>query len=157
MGPGSEGGKNGKRGRPVSGGVQVTNPWADLVIAILSVNNYPLEKTFALFESLDKNGLFDPRCLAELSAADIARRLGAAGYSRGDTMTAIFTERLLSVGRLTGEKTIEECTRVLSTGSREEVTSLLRGVKGVGPKVLSNFFLLRGGSPAELPRSAEVR
>ena len=132
----------------MSGGVQATGPWANLVVAILSVNHYPLEKTSALFESIDKNGLLDPRCLAELSAAHLARRLGAAGYSRGDIMMAIFTERVPPVGRLTGEK----CTRVLSSRSRKEVISL-----GVAPKVLSNFFLLRGGSPVESPRSAEVQ
>ena len=93
------------------GDVRVTNPWADLVIAILSVNSYPLEKTFALFESLDENGLLDPSCLAELSAADIARRMGAAGYNRGDTMTAIFTERLVALGCLTNDAKLEECTR----------------------------------------------
>ncbi len=74
-----------------------SNPWADLVIAILSVNSYPLEKTFALFPSLEDNVLFNPTVLRDLSSADVARRLGAAGYNRGDTMTAIFTERLTSL------------------------------------------------------------
>ncbi len=95
----------------MSGGVRDTNPWADLVIAILSVNNYPLEKTFALFESLLENGLFDPTTLAAFSPADVAKRLGSAGYNRGDTMTTIFTQRLISLGRLTIDTPVEDCTR----------------------------------------------
>lgn len=128
----------------MSEGIPDTSPWADLVIAILSVNNYPLDKTFALFEALKKNGLFDPACLAESSPADIARKLGSAGYNRGDTMTAIFTERLISLGQLAIRARVEDCVRILSTGYPEEVTSLLSGVKGVGPKVLANYFILRG-------------
>jgi hypothetical protein len=128
----------------LSGAGKDTNPWADLVIAILSVNNYPLEKTFALFNSLEESGLFDPGSLAAFSSGDIARKLGAAGYDRGDTMTAIFTDRLISLGQLTASTPVETATRVLRTGGREEVSSLLSGVKGIGPKVLANFFLLRG-------------
>lgn len=38
----------------------VDSPWKDLVIAILAVNQYSLEKTYPLVGSLDKTGLFDP-------------------------------------------------------------------------------------------------
>lgn len=134
----------------MSGDNQETNPWADLVIAMLSVNNYPLEKTFALFQPLEENGLFDPVALADLSSAEVARKLGVAGYDRGNTMTAIFTERLVSLGRLASSASIESSTRTLASGTAEEVSSLLSNVKGVGPKVLANFFLLRG-DPKELP------
>lgn len=140
----------------MSGDKKETNPWADLVIAILSVNNYPLEKTFALFESLEDNGLFDPTVLAGLSATDVARKLGAAGYNRGDTMTAIFTERLSSLGQLTSSVPVESASRILKTGDHKEVSSLLSSVKGIGPKVLANFFLLRGDAqdePANSPVS----
>ena len=33
--------------------------------------------------------------------------------------------------------------RILSSGTRDEVSCLLSCVKGVGPKVLANFFILR--------------
>jgi hypothetical protein len=66
------------------------DPRADLVIAILSVNNCPLDKT-----------------------SDVP---------------------------------IDVCNSILSSGTRDEVSSLLSSVKGVGPKVLNNFFVLRDGS-----------
>ena len=127
-------------------GKTATDPWADLVLAILSVNNYPLDKTFALFEALSENGLFDPAMLAAIGQTEVAQRLGAAGYNRGGTMTAIFTDRLVSLGRLTSRVPIDECNAVLASGTRDEVSSLLSSVKGVGPKVLDNFFVLRGDS-----------
>jgi len=111
---------------------------------MLSVNNYSLEKTLGLFDKLRENRLFDPAFLASSDPAEVARRLRAAGYYRGATMTAIFTDRLVSVGCLTGPVPADECTRILAQGSKDEVTSLLASVKGIGPKVLETFFLLRG-------------
>ena len=66
-------------------------------------------------------------------------------------MTAIFTQRLISLGRLAIDTPVEDSTRILSRGDRGEVSSLLSGVKGVGPKVLANFLLLRSGACAESP------
>ena len=141
----------------MSGDKKESNPWADLVIAILSVNNYPLEKTFALFSSLEDNGLFDPTVLADLSSADVARKLGAAGYNRGDTMTAIFTERLTSLGKLAASVPVESTSNILQSGDHKEVSSLLSGVKGIGPKVLAKFFLLRGDAQSEPAHSPVSR
>lgn len=121
-----------------------TGPWADLVMAILSVNNYPLDRTFALFEGLKAEGLFEPLVLAEATASGIARKLGAAGYNRGHGMTQIFTERLLSLGGFLREQSIEDVQRVLVHGSREHVCQTLGPIKGIGPRVLDNFFVLRG-------------
>lgn len=121
-----------------------TKPWADLVIAILSVNNYPLDKTWNLFDGLEENGLFDPRVLAGCDLSELARRLGAAGYDRGDAMTAMFTDRLAALGRLAREVPVDRCERILSSGTRDEVVSFLAGVRGIGPKVLENYFRLRG-------------
>lgn len=120
------------------------NPWADLVIAMLSVNNYSLIKVFNLFESLKANDLFDPCGFACWNREEIARRLVAAGYDRGHAMTAIFTDRLSSLGQLADELASNE--RILTDGTRTEVAELLKRVRGVGPKVLDNFFLLRGSN-----------
>lgn len=118
------------------------SPWADLVIAVLSVNNYPMTKVLNIFESLNANGLFDPCNFARWDRKKIARTLGSAGYDRGQVMTEIFTERLSSLGGLADELAVNE--RILREGTRAEVAELLKRVKGVGPKVLNNFFLLRG-------------
>ena len=121
-----------------------TGPWADLVMAILSVNNYPLDRTFALFDALQAEGLFAPPVLTEATASAIARKLGSAGYNRGHTMTEIFTKRLLSLGAFLREHAIDDCERVLVQGSRDEVREVLGPIKGIGPRVLENFFVLRG-------------
>lgn len=118
-------------------------PWADLVIALLSVNNYPLEKTFDLFKGLAEAGLFEPARLAAWDLAEISRRMGQAGYDRGPAMTQIFAERLSGLGHFLSAHGLLECEEVLGTGSRAEITALLTPAKGIGPRVLQNFFLLR--------------
>jgi len=109
---------------------------------MLGVNNYPLTKLFELHDALEANGLFDPRNLAGWDHGEVARRLGAAGYRRGNVMTAIFVERLSSLGALADNR--EAYEQILSKGTRDEVERLLRRVKGVGPRVLDNFMGLRG-------------
>jgi 3-methyladenine DNA glycosylase/8-oxoguanine DNA glycosylase len=121
---------------------QRSNPWPDLVVAILSVNNHPLEKTFSIHQDLDSNGLFDPRNIASWDQKEIVRRLKASGYDRGDTLNAMFAARILSLRSLTANVDVSEA--VLASGSRAEVAELLSRVNGVGPTVLDNFLLMRG-------------
>jgi len=129
---------------PKENGETVAGPWADLVMSILSVNNYPLDRTFALFDGLKAEGLFEPVVLAETTASGIAQKLCAAGYNRGRGMTEIFTERLLSLGCFLAEHALDDVERVLVHGSREDICKLLGPIKGVGPRVLDNFFATRG-------------
>ena len=119
-------------------------PWADLVIALLSVNNYSLEKTLGLFDRLAEAELFDPAKLEIWSLSEISRRLEQAGYDRGPVLTQIFADRLSELGVFLATHGIQGCERLLFSGSRGEITALLSPAKGVGPRVLENFFLLRG-------------
>jgi 3-methyladenine DNA glycosylase/8-oxoguanine DNA glycosylase len=119
-----------------------SNPWPELISAILSVNNFPIAKTFALWERLNSNGLFNPINYTRWSRDDIGRRLVASGYDRGPMMTDLFAARLASVKYLVED--IDLSQSVLLYGSPADVASLLSSVKGVGPKVLESFLLLRG-------------
>ena len=117
------------------------NPWPDLVMAMLAVNKFSLSKVFTLFEALDANNLFDPESLARWDTQEIARRLIAASYDRGPKLTAILAERLWSLRELGTDFAVSE--KILARGSKEEIEALLKKVKGVGPMVLEDFFLLR--------------
>ncbi len=121
-----------------------SNPWADLVVAMLSVNSFPLERTYQCFDGLEAEGLFLPEKLGEWDEAEVARRLGSAGYDRGPTMTAIFSERLVALGRYATENGIQECERRLKDDPPERVSDFLRPIHGVGEVVVRNFLALRG-------------
>lgn len=61
------------------------NPWEDLIVAILSVNNYSLEKTYSAIETLRGEGLFHPENLVRWTSKEIGTRLRRGGYNRAIT------------------------------------------------------------------------
>jgi hypothetical protein len=130
---------------PEPGGKPAHNePWGDLVVSILAVNRYPLERTYSSLDLFRQKGLADPKQLAHLRPEDIADRLVSAGYNRGEFMTSLFALRLCSLGVLAEKRGTEFCTKIISSADRESIKELLLAVNGVGPRVLANFFLLRG-------------
>lgn len=120
-----------------------TSVWEDLVVSILSVNQYTLQNTYKSFDSMKEMGLFDPQNLSSWNVQQIEHKLKSANCDRGLFMTNLFSIRLSEIGKLISVKGIIECERILSEGSDKDIQSLLLPVKGIGPKVLENFFLLR--------------
>lgn len=116
------------------------NPWANLVVAMLAVNQYPLEKTFKIFDQLEENGLFDPHNFASWSIEELFKRLIASNYDRG-RMNRIFADRLQTIGCLVDDLNKNE--QILLSGTEQDIISLLKRVKGIGPVVIKNFMLLR--------------
>jgi hypothetical protein len=118
--------------------------YESLIVAMLSVNNYPLEKTWKIRAGLEKEGLFDPKTLASLSLENLFERLRRAGYDRGEFLTDLLAARLQSAGEFLVAYGIDNATRALSHGSAEDVQAMLKKVRGIGPSVVRNFLLLRG-------------
>jgi hypothetical protein len=117
--------------------------WSDLVIAILSVNNNSLEKTYVYLPGLKAVGLRSPENLSRWGVDEIVQRLQKAGCNRGAFMTPLYAKRLSSLGAAVSATGIEKFTSSLGCGQRSEIASLLLPINGIGPRVLENFFLLR--------------
>jgi hypothetical protein len=124
--------------------VSSDSPWEDLVISILAVNQYSLEKTYACKAGLQAQELTSPDTLLEMAQAEIELRLRAGGCDRGDFMTALFAKRLAALGAHVWSVGIEQSNRILAGKSRQKIEQFLEPVNGIGPVVLRNFFLLRG-------------
>jgi hypothetical protein len=117
--------------------------WEDLVLSILSVNGYSLEKSYSFVAALRREGLFSPPNLIHWSEEEIGKRLRRAGYDRGDFMTRLFALRLLHLGVFLETKGVEETGQIIRSGKAAEVRKLLGPVYGIGPRVLANLFILR--------------
>ena len=117
--------------------------WDDLVVSILAVNQYSLERTYALLHGLQEHKLTDPLILAGEQPDELKNRLSAAGCDRGDFMTKLFAERLSALGALIQAKGITECETIMRSGDAKAIEALLLPVKGIGPVVLRNFYTLR--------------
>jgi hypothetical protein len=123
---------------------QIDNPWEDLVVSILAVNRWSLEKTYLISDGLRSQGLFDPKTLASLEHEEAIARLKKAGFNRGTFMTNLFALRLTSLGQLIETIGVEPCTNAILRTTRRELEETLRTVSGIGPTVLANFCALRG-------------
>jgi hypothetical protein len=121
----------------------IGDPWEDLVISILSVNQYSLERTYRCLEGLREQGLFDPNKLMHWGQADIVNRLKSARCDRGLFMTNLFALRLSHLGTLIQRTGIDASTKIISSRDAKSIEALLMPVSGVGPKVIANFCLLR--------------
>ena len=119
------------------------DPWEDLVISILSVNQYSLEHTYRSIDGLRKEGLVDPRCLMKWHQTEIVERLKSSGCDRGPFMTNLFALRLANVGALIRSRGLEDCKRLISGRDRHAFEELLLPVNGIGPKTIANFCFLR--------------
>lgn len=116
--------------------------WSDLVVSILSVNQYPLEKTYASLPALRSEGLCAPENLGRWDVEEIIARLKKAGLDRGPFMTSLFAVRLASLGVAVSTIGVAEFASLLLRKRRTEISQLLMPINGIGPRVLKNFFLL---------------
>ncbi len=129
--------------KPFSAKENAESAWDDLVVSILAVNHYSLERTYALLSGLRGQGLTNPSALADGDVDDIERRLRTSGYDRGPFMTRLFAQRLAALGDLIRAKGAPECEQALGGNNRAAIKELLLPVKGIGSVVLGNFFILR--------------
>ena len=118
----------------------------DLVVAVLAVNNYSLEKAFSLVSAIRAEGLADLTKLSKWEVPEIAPRLSRAGYDRGVFLNTLIAQRLSSLGAYASELGFAVFEKKIRSSETDEVQTCLLPVKGVGPKVVENFLLLRESS-----------
>ena len=119
------------------------DPWGDLVVSILSVNRFPLDRAYALLERLRAEQLTDPEELSKRSAPELYAKLIAAGYDRGEYMTYLFAERLSCLGAFAKQHGITEFEKIMVSQDVAALHKLLLSVSGIGPVVIQNFRVLR--------------
>jgi hypothetical protein len=123
---------------------QVDEILQDLVVSVLAVNNYSLEKAYRLCGRLQELGLLDVSALAgnPLGADEIRSRLIEAGYARGEYIETLISQRIERIFGVIRQKGSIEYLLSLDCGS-DLVAQRLSGLYGVGPRVISNFICLR--------------
>ena len=122
-----------------------SNPWPDLIVAMLAVNSYSLEKVWANYDALAAAGVFDPERLRELGFEGIYRVLKESGYDRGEFMTKSIAVRLSHLDAFIERNDRVSCELFLRSADAEQLRSFLLGVTGIGPAVIRNYILLRDG------------
>jgi endonuclease III-like uncharacterized protein len=122
----------------------MTPHFEDLIISVLSVSRCPVDKTFKSADALRDCGLFNPANIMDWDTSEIATKLQEAGLGRGDYMNKLLAIRLSAVGQFIREVGIIRFHEILRSKDKTYIRDCLIHVKGIGPSVLNNFFLLRG-------------
>lgn len=115
----------------------------NVLIAILAVNGWTVDRVFPLTDRLRTVGLLDFTAVSGLSIEEIAERLARAGYARGEYMNLLLATRVLSMATVLTATELERLQQCLVEGRTTDVGTALRGIKGVGPVVLETFWALQ--------------
>jgi hypothetical protein len=130
---------------PDQGGIPVSarsQRIEDLVVSVLAIYQYSLEKTYNLRDDLRREGVFDLDAMARKQLPDVVAALHAAGYQRGKT-TAIFADRILELAQAARKGVLTEALHAWNAGQHDRADSLLLAIPGIGPRVLENFHMLQ--------------
>ena len=115
-----------------------------VLVSLLAVNSWSLERVYNLRGGLREAGLVDFDAVEKLSIEEVAERLSAAGYTRGDYMNTLMALRISSMAPVLSAEELERLSEDVEAGRRDDANALLRRIKGVGPSVLTSFWVLRG-------------
>lgn len=119
------------------------NPIEDLIVSLLSVGGFPLERTWRLLPNLAREELTNPEVVTQLDAEEIVKRLVRAGYNRGAAVTRMMALRLIHVHIAVQQRKLVQACQKLANGNTDAAEHLLCSISGVGPVVFNNFVLLR--------------
>src|SRR5712691_11520550 len=117
------------------------NPFSDLIIAILAINNVTLERAYSLHDALDEQGLFDIEKIALASTEDLSLALAQAGYRRGSFMNPLVAARIKNVAS-EAVRQGNSLKDALISGHRANIEAVLLPLPGIGPTVIRNYLLL---------------
>ena len=127
----------------MSQNLSATNFVGDLVVSMLTVNNFSLEKVCELRPALEKASLFDVEALSKMSHEQVFGALKSAGYSKADYVVGLLADRLLAMAGTMQSTSADELRGLLQPGRERELDRFLLAIKGVGPAVLETFKALR--------------
>lgn len=115
----------------------------DLVVAMLTVNNWALEKAWGLLPELTSLELCDAQCLSILSHEEIFARLKRAGYAKSDYVVGLLADRMREMAKVMTATSPERLTELMESGNEKDRDRFLLSLKGVGPAVLETFVALQ--------------
>jgi endonuclease III-like uncharacterized protein len=112
-----------------------------LVAALLAVNQFPVDKVRGLLPRMRESGLTSPARVAKMDMAEAIEALVGAGYDR-KKLNWLFAERLkalmdaIETGKLSG------LDASIAAADKDRAALLLRKVRGIGPTVVNNAWML---------------
>ncbi len=112
-----------------------------LLMALLSVNSFSLEKAWTLLPRMRDAGLTDPARVATMEMSTVIEALTGAGYDRKN-LTWLFAERVKALMGAIHDGHLAGLDEAIVRKDKIAATALLEPVRGVGPRVIENAWAL---------------
>lgn len=115
-----------------------------LLVALLAVNSYSVEKVTGLLPAFREARLTEPTFVAEVAKADIGPlivRLASAGYDRG-LRTEIFAQRVLALMEAINRGQLSALPAMVSARKESDAIASLTMIPGIGPRVAATAWSL---------------
>lgn len=112
-----------------------------LLMAILAVNSYPLEKAYQLLPRLRGLGLTDPARVVDMDLPTAIEALTTAGYDRKN-LTWMIAERVKALMAAIHDGRLNGLASAVEARDERGAAELLSEVRGVGPRVFENAWAL---------------
>jgi hypothetical protein len=115
-----------------------------LVVAVLAVGGFSLQRAWNLIASFQTEGLTDSKAVEKYDEAEVVRRLARSGFNRGPTVTTSMAKRLMALHVAVRDGVLAQAVRLLRDGRIKDAEKVLCTIKGVGPTVFNQFVMLEG-------------
>lgn len=112
-----------------------------ILVSLLAVQNYPLDRAWSLLPGLEKAELTNPFRVAQADVGNLVAKLTGAGYERG-YLNGIMAPRVQNLMKAVVAGELDAFDALSKAGHRQAALELLCKVKGIGPKVANNAWLL---------------
>jgi hypothetical protein len=112
-----------------------------IVVSVLAVNKFGLEKARGLLPALRMAGLTRPAGVVGEDLCTLTVRLARAGYNRG-LLTEMMAGRLLTLMAAVDQGRFTMLDSLVSSGDRDRALAILCEVHGIGPQVAANAWKL---------------
>ena len=132
---------------------EVEQTASDVLVSVLAVQRFSIEKAFELVPGLEAQGFLDFDAVAKWSRETVQERLNLAGFRRSEFFDDLFSRRVQEVAKGLGAEGIRGLLRLEARGDLAGLEKRLAGLWGVGPAVIWNYKVLRELGPASAPAS----
>ena len=109
-----------------------TTEIAHLVAAMLTVNEFPVDRAVTLIPAFHRSGLLDPARVAAMPQEDVIRAMSEAGYTRGGFLP-IVSFRLYKLLEAVTAGRLDSLRAAATTDDEASFSTTLRAVHGWGP------------------------
>lgn len=117
-----------------------------LVVAMLAVGGYSLQRVWNILPQLQAEGLTDSSRSENANETKVVQRLARAGYDRGPTVTTSMAKRLVALHAAARDGLLDQAARLMREGRLKDAEKALCSVKGIGPIVFKHFAILEGAT-----------